>query len=114
MAGKPSRPPNGKRVSPPSTGQHGLARVISKRGICSRSQAEVMVRAGRVSVDDVFVRDPETRTVSDARIAIDGKPAVSASRKYLMLNKPRGLVTTTDDEHGRDTVYALFKDAGLP
>lgn len=93
---------------------HGLARVISRRGICSRSQAEVMVRAGRVSVNGSTIRDPEARTPADADIRIDGDSASPAERRHLMLNKPRGLVTTTGDERGRQTVYALFKDAELP
>ncbi|MEZ5460715.1 pseudouridine synthase [Dokdonella sp.] len=114
MPVKPFRPRKRPPQAPASTGQHGLARVISKRGICSRSQAEVLVRAGRVRVGDRIVHDPEARTDSDASIFIDDELAVPASRKYLMLNKPRGLVTTADDERGRDTVYSLFKDRELP
>ncbi|MBN8481788.1 MAG: rRNA pseudouridine synthase [Xanthomonadales bacterium] len=91
---------------------HGLARVLSKRGLCSRSEAERLVRAGRVCVDGRVVRDPEARTPPDARIAIDEVDAVAAARRYLMLNKPRGLVTTRRDERGRDTVYMLLGDAG--
>ena len=93
---------------------HGLARVLSKRGICSRSKAEAMVRAGQVSVDGNTIRDPESRTRQDAEILIDGAAVGSVQRRYLVLNKPRGLVTTTDDEHGRETVYAMFKEADLP
>lgn len=67
-----------------------------------------------VSVDGMTVRDPESRTRLDAEIRMDGITADAAQRRYLMLNKPRGLVTTTDDERGRDTVYSSFKDADLP
>ncbi len=91
---------------------HGLARVLSKRGLCSRSEAERLVRAGRVSVDGRLVRDPEARTSLDATLAIDGNTADAPERRYLVLNKPRGYVTTRCDEHGRDTVYALLGDAG--
>lgn len=94
--------------------RHGLARVMSKRGLCSRSQAEAAIRAGRVTLDGRVVRDPQTPTAADASIAIDDVAVVPVERRYLMLNKPRGTVTTANDERGRDTVYALFADAGLP
>lgn len=93
---------------------HGLARVISKRGICSRSQAEVLVREGRVRVDGLLVRDPDAATPFDAEIAIDGARTESSQRRYLMLNKPRGMVTTAADEGGRATVYACLENGGLP
>lgn len=93
---------------------HGLARVISKRGYCSRTQAERLVRAGSVCVDGILIRDPESRTHEQVRITIDGVEVGIVQRRYLMLNKPRGLVTTTSDEQGRATVYRAFADAGLP
>lgn len=94
--------------------RHGLARVLSKRGLCSRSQAERWIRDGRVSLDGRIVRDPEHPVdAAHARIAIDGGETEVPARRYLMLNKPRGLVTTTSDERGRDTVYRCFDGAGL-
>lgn len=104
--------PAGKTVEKP---RHGLARVLSKLGVCSRSQAERAVREGRVSVDGRVVRDPE-RPVDPARqrIVLDGTPVAAAKRIYLLLNKPRGIVVSAADERGRGTVYDLLKDAGLP
>ena len=93
--------------------KHGLARVISKRGICSRSQAEAAIRAGRVRVDGRIVSDPEARTASDARIVIDEAFVEPGVYRYLMLNKPRGVVTTASDEQGRATVYQAFEEAGI-
>lgn len=71
--------------------------------------------AGRVRVNDAVVRDPEfpVREGID-RVDIGGADAQRAPRRVLMLNKPRGLVTTTQDERGRDTVYRCFDGAGLP
>lgn len=86
--------------------RHGLARVMSKRGLCSRTEAEKLVRAGRVRVQGRVIRDPEHPTdLQHATIALDDAPAGEVFMRYLMLNKPRGLVTTTTDERGRDTVY---------
>ena len=105
------------RASPAvsSAPRHGLARVLSKLGVCSRSQAEKAVRAGRVSVDGRVVLDPERPAdPSRQRILLDGEPVGEARRVYIALNKPRGIVVSAADEHGRDTVYDLLKDAGLP
>ena len=95
--------------------RHGVARVISKLGLGSRTQAAEWVRAGRVRVNGRVVRDAElpVRQGLD-RIDIDGEEPAPAARVVLMLNKPRGLVTTVKDEKGRATVYSCFADAALP
>ncbi|KLI99100.1 pseudouridine synthase [Luteimonas sp. FCS-9] len=96
------------------TPRYGVARVLSKRGLCSRSEAERWVREGRVRVAGRLVRDPEHPVALDeARIVVDGLAATGTAHRYLMLNKPRGLVTTARDERGRDTVYRCFDGAGL-
>lgn len=92
--------------------RYGIARVLSKRGVCSRTQAAEWVRAGRVSVGGRVVRDPEFPTAPDRDdIVIDGNAIAATAPVYLMLNKPRGLVTTASDERGRDTVYRCFDGA---
>lgn len=97
------------------TPRYGLARVLSKRGLCSRSEAERWVRAGRVTVRGRVVTDPESPTALDEpRIVVDGGEAQAAQRVYLALNKPRGLVTTARDERGRDTVYRCLDGLDLP
>lgn len=93
----------------------GVARVLSKAGHCSRSEAAVLVAAGRVAVNADIVRDPEHPVdASRDRVTVDGHLLLVAERIYLMLNKPRGLVTTVRDEQGRDTVYRCFDGNGLP
>lgn len=94
--------------------RHGLARVLSKRGVCSRSQAERCIREGLVRLDGRVVLDPEYPTdATSAIIVVDGIQADAATPRYLMLNKPRGLVTTLSDERDRDTVYRCFDGANL-
>ena len=94
--------------------RHGLARVLSKRGICSRREAERRIRDGRVQLDGRVVLDPEYPTdASSAVILMDGNVAGATMPLHLMLNKPRGLVTTLSDEQGRDTVYRCFDGANL-
>ena len=95
--------------------RHGLARVLSKQGVCSRSEAARWIVEGRVSVDGRIVRDPEFPVFAGrAVIRVDGMANAAPERCYLMLNKPRGLVTTARDEQGRDTVYRCLDGAGLP
>lgn len=87
----------------------GLARRLSKLGWCSRSQAEALVRAGRVAVEGRIQRDPEWPTIEGQAIAVDGEPVAVPARSYLLLNKPRGLTTSTADEQARDTVYSCLR-----
>lgn len=92
----------------------GVARALSKLGFCSRSQGSALAREGRVRVNGIVRRDPEfpTHLESDV-IAVDGKRLESQAHIYLMMNKPRGVVTTASDEKGRETVYA-YLDESLP
>jgi 23S rRNA pseudouridine2605 synthase len=92
----------------------GLARALSKLGYCSRSQAVKLIQNGRVRLNGTTPRNPETpvRLGSD-RIEIDKEAVNSEAKVYLILNKPRGAVTTASDEKGRDTVY-VHLPPGLP
>jgi 23S rRNA pseudouridine2605 synthase len=97
-----------------SPARHGLARALSKLGYCSRSQAEELIRAGRVRLNGVARRDPETPVnIGRDHIEVDGHAVGTPKRIYLAMNKPRGLVTTTSDEKGRGTVYSCLPQ-GLP
>ena len=87
----------------------GLSRALSKLGYCSRSEAAKLIRAGRVRLNGMTPDDPETpvRLGSD-RIEVDRQAIAAEAKIYLMLNKPRGVVTTASDEKGRQTVYSLL------
>jgi 23S rRNA pseudouridine2605 synthase len=92
----------------------GLARALSKLGHCSRTQAFALIREGRVRLNGSLTRNPEAPVrLGRDHIEVDGTPVRSARMLYLMMNKPRGIVTTAADEMGRDTVYSLLPP-GLP
>jgi len=87
----------------------GLARALSKLGYCSRSRAAELIRAGRVKLNGAARRDPETPVrLGHDRIEVAGVAVEAQPRIYLVMNKPRGIVTTAADEKGRDTVYSLL------
>jgi 23S rRNA pseudouridine2605 synthase len=89
----------------------GVARALSKLGFCSRSRAAELVRAGRVRVQGKVVRDPEHGVLPGrAVLEVDGEVVRGGKKVYLMLNKPRGIVTSAADEKGRATVYSLLAD----
>jgi 23S rRNA pseudouridine2605 synthase len=92
-----------------------LDRALSKLGYCSRSQAQTLILAGRVRVNGSVCQSPSQRLdLNSAQITIDGKRITVQDRVYLMLNKPRGLVTSRSDEQGRGTVYECLADLTLP
>src|SRR5271157_2153632 len=83
-------------------------------GYCSRSQAAVLICAGRVTRNGRITRDPESPVrMPQDEIQVDGSPIDKTPAIYLVMNKPRGVVTTASDEKGRETVYDLLQP-GLP
>ena len=107
MLSEHRKPRQKKRVH-----RSGLARALSKSGYCSRSSASQLVRDGRVRVNGRVVLDPEKPvTPSEDSIEVDGKKLAPAKKVYLVMNKPRSVVTTAQDEKGRATIYSLLAES---
>jgi len=86
-----------------------LERVLSKAGLASRTVARKMIVKGRVQVNGVFIRDPDTWVDLELdKVSVDGKPLQVAEPVYLLLHKPTGYLATHRDKDGRATVYDLL------
>ncbi len=91
-----------------------LQKLLSAAGICSRRAAEGYITAGRVTVNGVPAELGQRADPDRDEICVDGRLLVSrAEPVYLMLNKPRGYVTTLSDEKGRRTAADLVADCGV-
>lgn len=90
-----------------------LQKLIARAGVCSRRSAESLLTAGRVTVNGVAAHLGDKADADTDVIAIDGTAIAFAEPSvYLMLNKPRGYVTTLRDELGRTTAAELVADCG--
>ncbi len=91
-----------------------LQKILSAAGLCSRRQAEAWLKAGRVTVNGVPASLGDRADRDLDCIAVDGRPLSGEPEKvYLMLNKPRGYVTTLSDERRRPTAASLTADCGV-
>ncbi len=86
-----------------------LQKLIAQAGICSRREAEKIISAGRVTVDGKIIRELGAKADTNQKICVDGKPLTFDVEKiYILLNKPRGYVSTVKDERGRRTIIDLL------
>ena len=86
-----------------------LQKLMARAGVCSRREAEKIILSGRVTVDGEIVTELGVRADVNQKICVDGKIlSFGAEKIYLMLNKPRGYVSTVHDERGRPTVIDLL------
>ncbi len=88
-----------------------LNRYIALSGICSRRDADALIASGNITVNGKVVREMGIRVSGSDDIRYKGKRLRKEKRVYLLLNKPKGFVTTTDDPHAERTVMDLIKGA---
>ncbi|MCW3122033.1 MAG: Pseudouridine synthase [Flavipsychrobacter sp.] len=99
---------NGPRLEMP------LNKFIAHSGECSRRDAAALVRQGKVKVNEELVLDPGYRVKHDDKVTMSGKKLVpQTGMVYILLNKPKGFITTNDDPQGRKTVMELVASSGV-
>ena len=97
----------------PSFNDHAirLNKYLSNAGICSRRDADVLISTGLVSVNGEIILEMGYKVKPDDVVKYDGGTLKSEKKQYVLLNKPKGFVTTMDDPLGRKTVMSLVKKA---
>lgn len=85
-----------------------IQKVIANAGICSRRKAEELILAGKVKVNGEVITELGCKVSEKDQITVDGKVVEKDEKVYFLLNKPRSVVTTTNDDKGRKTVVDLI------
>ena len=91
------------------TGEVRLNRYVAQSGVCSRREADDLIAAGLVSVNGVIVTELGTKVMPGDEVRFNGERIQGEQKVYLILNKPKGYVTTASDEKGRKTVVELMR-----
>lgn len=85
-----------------------VQKVIANSGICSRRKAEELILAGKVEVNGKVITELGVKVSDKDTISVDGKLINKEEHVYFLLNKPRGVITSTSDDKGRTTVVNLI------
>jgi 23S rRNA pseudouridine2605 synthase len=88
-----------------------LNKFIANSGICSRREADHLIESGAVSINGKIVTELGTKITRDDKVQFGGETLNIEKKVYLLLNKPKGYITTVDDPQDRNTVMMLVKDA---
>ena len=100
------------RPSAPSTAEMPLNKFVAHCGVCSRRDAVTLIKEGKVKVNNEVVKEPAHKVTERDDVQFNGKKLfVSKNLVYILLNKPKDYITTTDDPQGRKTVLQLTKMA---
>jgi 23S rRNA pseudouridine2605 synthase len=94
-----------------TTGLIRLNKYISNSGICSRREADELIKAGLITVNDKIVTELGTKISAGDDVKYNGERMRNERKRYVLLNKPKDYITTTDDPEKRNTVMELIKEA---
>ena len=88
-----------------------MNKYLADCGICSRREADDLIKAGCVMVNDEVITTMGYKVKTDDKVVYGGQTLNREKLRYILLNKPKGYITTSDDPYERDTVMELVKDA---
>ena len=116
---RPEKPSNRGTVKKSFTGikkgeDAGLVRLnkfIANSGICSRREADKLIEAGAITVNGKIVTELGTKISPSDRVKYGDQPVATEKPRYILLNKPKGYITTVDDPEKRNTVMQLIAGA---
>ncbi|MCX2679921.1 pseudouridine synthase [Galbibacter sp. EGI 63066] len=106
----PSRKPTPKK-NQLAPDEIRLNKYISNSGVCSRRDADIYIASGNVTVNGKVVTEMGYKVKLTDEVKFDGRKINPEKKEYILLNKPKGFITTTNDEKGRRTVMDLVKNA---
>ncbi|RJQ44886.1 MAG: rRNA pseudouridine synthase [Gaiellales bacterium] len=89
-----------------------LQRYLARAGVAARRKCEELITAGRVTVNGEVVTELGSRVSPGDEVLLDGRPVAPEPLRYLLLNKPAGVVTTVTDPQGRPTVTEMVGGPG--
>ena len=96
---------------PKATGEIRLNKYLADCGICSRREADDLIKAGCVEVNGEIITTMGYKVKTEDKVVYGGQTLNREKLRYILLNKPKGYITTSDDPYERDTVMELVKDA---
>ena len=88
-----------------------LNKYLSNAGVCSRREADVLIQTGVVTVNGEIITELGYKIKPEDAVQYDGETINAEKKRYVLLNKPKGFITTMDDPRGRKTVMSLVKKA---
>lgn len=88
-----------------------LQKYIARGGICSRRKAEELIMAGRVTVNGVTITEKGVKVTGNDIVMVDGVVVELNDYQYIVMNKPRGVISSVNDEAGRKTVISILPDS---
>ena len=98
-------------AAPQQDGEIRLNRYIAQSGLCSRREADELIADGKVTVNGVVVTEMGTKVQQTDEVCVNESRVVSEKKVYILMNKPKGYVTTVEDDHATKTVMDIVKGA---
>lgn len=100
-----------KKNAPPPPSDTRLNKFISNAGVCSRRDADVLIREGKIKVNGKVITEMGYKVIKGDQVVYQGRQLKTEKLQYVLLNKPKNFITTLSDPKGRNTVITLVKNA---